>query len=332
MRCCRSLSRILHNSCNETIENIFHINCGIGSFNKQYVFFSLFLFLIKKCKYLQNDLSFIHLYILCVCSFHFFKSKIATNGIIITAVTLYFMKDLLVTIIQSIFKYILNPTIWSRVVADINAQPAESFTPNVSQRIEMQFDSDIRDINVSKALDVANQQNSLMHLILEQKKIELSQLQPSGIEMLAVKESSENTSRSDLSPASSSVASRTEFSDENTSKSEILPVSSSAETASQMSESSAGSTYSFEAFQVDDIAASVKLRDSLISLTSTVTDSVPTTVSIGDSQSSGNPSEHSATISSTNSNKSVDELSDGTASSDSDSVEILSISSGTASS
>lgn len=263
---------------------------------------------------------------------YLFSLQIATNGIIITAVTLYFMKDLLVTIIQSIFKYILNPTIWSRVAADINAQSDVTNSPNVGQRIESQFDSDIRDLNMSKALDVANQQNSLMQLILEQKKIELTQLQPSGIEMLAVKESAENTSRSDLSPASSSVASRSELSDENTSKSETLPLSSSAETASQMSESLAGSTYSFEAFQVDDIATSAKIRDSLISLPSTVNDSVPSAVSIGDSHSSENPSEHSATISSTNSNKSGDELSDGAVSSDSDSVEILSISSGTTSS
>lgn len=261
----------------------------------------------------------------------FLSLQTATNGIIITLVTLYFMKDLLVTIIQSVFKYILNPTIWSRVAADINAQPDEPRTPNASQRFELQTDSDLRDINMSKALDLANQQ---MQLILEHKKVELSQLQPSGIEMLAVKESPDtNTSQSDLSPASSSVASRTELSDENMSKSETLPISSSAETASQMSESESlgASTNSFEAFHADDIATAAKVRDSIISLPSTVNNSQPSTVSIGDSQSSENLSEHSATISSitTNSNKSMDDdLNDGNVSSDSESVEILSISSG----
>lgn len=267
------------------------------------------------------------MFTLCV----FLSSQTATNGLLITAVTLYFMKDLLVTIIKSIFKYILNPTIWSRVAADINAQPNETPSPSAYQNIDFQTDSDIRDINVSKALDLANQQ---MQLILEHKKIELSQLPPSGIEMLAVKESPENTSRIDLSPGSSSIASRAEYSDENTSKSEILPVSSSAETASQMSESLGASSNSFEAFQADDIATAAKVRDSLISLPSTVNDSQPSTVSIGDSQSSEHLSEHSATISSaTNSNKSMDdELNDGIVSSDSESVEILSISSGTSSS
>lgn len=263
-------------------------------------------------------------------------SQTATNGILITAVTLYFMKDLLVTLIQSVFMYILNPTIWSRVAADINTQPDETKSPRANQNSGLQSDSDIRDINVSKALDLANQQ---MQLILEHKKVELSQLQPSGIEMLAVRESPEDTSRSDLSPESSSVASRTEFSDENTSKSEILPVSSSVETASRMSDSLGASTNSFEAFHIDDIVTSAKVKlskDSLISLPSTINDSRASTgtVSIGDSQSSGNLSEHNATISSTtNSTKSVDtdELNDGTIS-DSDSVEILSISSNTSSS
>lgn len=253
-----------------------------------------------------------------------------TNGILITAVTLYFMKDLLVTIIQSMFKYILNPTIWSRVAADINSQTDEPMTPNSAQRADSPFDTDIRDVNVSKALDLANQQ---MKLILEHKHNALSQMQPSGIEMLAVKESTENASKSDLSLATSSGIADpiSELSD--SSKCEVLPVSSGAETASQMSPSLTGSTHSFEAFQLDDIVLSAKVQDSLISLPSTETDSLQTSVSIGDSQSSENPSIYSATISSTNSNnKSADELSDGATSSDSDSVEILSISSGTASS
>lgn len=265
----------------------------------------------------------------CFIRFPVCLSPTATYGILITAVTLYFMKDLLVTIIQSVFRFILNPAVWARVAVDINAQANEAVTtPNSSQRVELQSDSDIRDMNVSKALDLAHQQ---MQLFLEHKKMELPQLQPSGIEMLAVKELAENTSISDLS----SSRSRTELSDDgNTSKSEILTISLSAETASQMSDSMVGSTNSFEAFQVDDddVATTENVKDSLISLPSTVNDSLPTTVSIGDSQSSENPSGHSATISSTNSNKSADELSDGVVSSDSDSVEVLSISSGTASS
>lgn len=226
------------------------------------------------------------------------------------------MKDLLVTIVQSMFKYVLNPAIWSRVAADMNAQTAEPTTPSSAQRVnDSPFDANIRDINVSKALDLANQQ---MQFILEQKKVELSKLTPSGIEMLAVKESAENKSQSDSSPSTSSGI-RTESAD--TSRSEILSISLGAETASLMSASN-----SFEAFQLDDIALSAKDQDSLISLHST-----ENSVSIGDNI----PSEHTTTISSSNSNnnnKSVDESNDGTTSSDSDSVEILSISSSTASS
>lgn len=256
--------------------------------------------------------------------------KTATYGILITAITLYLMKDLLVTIIQSSFKYILNPTVWWRFAADVNSQPDETITPNSFQRVELQLESDIRDINVSKALDLANQH---MQLVLEQKKMQFTQLQPSGIEMLALKETDENASSDDLSPVTPSVASsRTELSEGSSSKSDILPVSSSAESASQMSELMGGSMSSFEAFQMDDIAMSAKVGDSLILLTSTVNNSLPSTNSIGDSESSENPSEHSTTISSMNSNKSEHELSDGTAGSDSDSVEVLSISSGTTSS
>lgn len=242
------------------------------------------------------------------------------------------MKDLLVTLIQSVFKYVLNPTVWSRVAADIHTQPEQSTPSRSSQNSELQFDPDIRDRNVSKALDLAHQQ---MQLLLDHKKAELSQLQPSGIEMLAVKESPENTSRSDQSPGSSSVASRTEFSDENSSKSEILPASSSIETASHMSDSLGASTNSFEAFHIDDIATADQAKESFISVPSTV-HSLPSTVTIGDSQSSGNLSEHSATFSSTtNSTKSADAdefNSNEGAVSDSDSVEILSISSGNSSS
>lgn len=261
----------------------------------------------------------------------------AMYGIVITAITVFFMKILLAPIIVSTFQYVINPTIWSRVASDINAQVNAPSTPTAAQRAELQSDRDIRDVNVSKALDLANQQ---MRLILVQKKIELpQQLLPSGIEMVAVNESpdEDDTSRSDLSAgAAFSIAEQLEMSDENLSKSDISPISSNAVTASPLSDSLAGSTNSFEAFQLDDIALSAKLKDSAITLPSTANDSVRTTVSIGDSQSSENPSECSATPSTTSSKQSNDKcvhgLNDGTTSSDSDSVEILSISSGTASS
>lgn len=50
-----------------------------------------------------------------------FTQKPATNGIIVTAITFYFMKDILAEIVKSLFKYIFNPAVWSRVYADTTA-------------------------------------------------------------------------------------------------------------------------------------------------------------------------------------------------------------------
>lgn len=127
---------------------------------------------------------------------HFiFALHLATHGILITAVTLYFMKGLLMTIIQSVFKYILNPTIWSRVAVDINStQSPESSVP--LHRVQNIAEPDLRDENVSKALDLANQQ---MQYILEHKKIALVSGQPSGVEVLAPKATESEKSTSDIS-------------------------------------------------------------------------------------------------------------------------------------
>lgn len=102
------------------------------------------------------------------------------------------MKDLLVTLIRSVFKYVVNPTIWSRVVADINSSPTSS---EPVERVETLPQSDLRDLNVSKALDLANHQ---MKIIC--KKMELLNVQPSGAEVLAVKAAASDTSMADTTP------------------------------------------------------------------------------------------------------------------------------------
>lgn len=123
---------------------------------------------------------------------------IATYGILITAVALYFMKDLLVTIIQSVFKYILNPAIWSRVASDLNSVQSEENSVPVQrvQSIQSISGPDIRDVNISKALDLANKQ---MELILDQKRSDGTQMPSSGVQVLALEEGKESANDSSLS-------------------------------------------------------------------------------------------------------------------------------------
>lgn len=70
------------------------------------------------------------------------------------------MKDLLGTIIFSTFKFLVNPTIWSRVAVDINQAsqptPAPTTNQNATETSRMQAiqEPDIRDLNISKALDL----------------------------------------------------------------------------------------------------------------------------------------------------------------------------------
>lgn len=131
-----------------------------------------------------------------------FCFRLATHGILITAVTLYFMKGLLMTIIQSVFKYILNPTIWSRVATDIHStQMPGSVSP---QRVQSIGETDIRDENLGKVLDLANQQ---MQFILKREQIESGQptkVEPSGVEVLPLKAAESEKSLSDVSSTMSS--------------------------------------------------------------------------------------------------------------------------------
>lgn len=119
------------------------------------------------------------------------------------------MKDLLVTIIQSLFKYIINPTIWSRVVADVTSSSSSEGNSERAQNTPLVGGHDLRDINVGKALDLANQH---IQLILETRKNEMPPIQPSGVEILAVtgtvsSVSTESaTSSLSLSPSLSSTA------------------------------------------------------------------------------------------------------------------------------
>lgn len=107
------------------------------------------------------------------------------------------MKDLLVTIIQSVFKYILNPTIWSRVASDLNSgrSDEDSVPLQRAQFTQSIPGSDIRDINISKALDLANKQMEYLanKQILEQKRVDAAQMSSSGVQVLAVEDAKEET-------------------------------------------------------------------------------------------------------------------------------------------
>lgn len=213
------------------------------------------------------------------------------------------MKGLLVTIIQSVFKYILNPTIWSRVASDINTSTVHQI-PDM-QRVQTVTDSDIRDVNVSKALDLATQQ---MQLILEHKKIEMATIQPSGIEVLAVKAAEGDKSSDDITPSTSA-----EQTNESQYKYEI-------QSRTQATPSSDGSE-SYEEF-VDD-AEIVSTNISVV----TVDDTQPFLITeISSENNATEDSANSPKFSGTFNNTSS--LSNNTESSD-DSVEILSISSDT---
>lgn len=124
----------------------------------------------------------------------------ATKGILITAVTLYFMKGILTTIIHSMFKFVLNPTVWSRVVADLTPTPSMESRPSTSQLRQIQ-DGDIRDANLSKALDIVDVQ---LKLLLTQKSTQtISISQPSAVEILPICETAEQDSTNDSSQNSS---------------------------------------------------------------------------------------------------------------------------------
>lgn len=77
---------------------------------------------------------------------------------IATAITLFFMKDLLTTTILSVFKYILNPSVWASVVSHSNATEPPVVNMIETSRVQAISSSepDIRDINLGKALDLAN--------------------------------------------------------------------------------------------------------------------------------------------------------------------------------
>lgn len=231
----------------------------------------------------------------------FFSSLTATNGIIITAVIVYFLKDILVAIIQSVFKYIVNPRVWSQVAADINSSPSRA-TAEAVQQVRSISEPDVRDENVGKALDLAKQH---MQYLLEQKQ--QSQIQPSGVEMLAVRGVSEEKSASDITSSTSSEPSNL------------------TQQTTEGTPSSDGSGESYGVFAEDEIinvqnesvitvgSASTQPHDISSEYSATMsTDDVSSTKSNDRSDSSGNTS-----------------MSLDTTKSAGDSVEILSISSDT---
>ncbi|XP_031636671.1 uncharacterized protein LOC116349398 [Contarinia nasturtii] len=166
----------------------------------------------------------------------------ATNGILITAVVVYFMKDILVTLIKSMFKYILNPTAWSRVVADVASSSSRDPVEPV-QRIEVLPLSDIRDLNVSKALDLANNQMKIISEKMEMLNIQPSGGESSGAELLALKAKSSDTSSTDTAPSTSKE--RLNYDDD------------------QQNESNSSSDKSFEEFGEEEIQHSFHLPENI---------------------------------------------------------------------
>lgn len=88
----------------------------------------------------------------------------ATYGIIITALTLYFTKDILKTAVHSLFKFSLNPRQWSGLIQD--SQPQVVHVPVVS--------SAPSETALVKALDLAQNHIEFSKKLLEQtSRIEL---------------------------------------------------------------------------------------------------------------------------------------------------------------
>lgn len=243
------------------------------------------------------------MHIICIPTLNQISLFTATYGLMITAVVVYFLKDLLVAIIKSVFKHVLNPTIWSRVAVDLNTSPSRA-TPEPNQRTQSVTESDIRDENVSKALDLAHQQ---IQFFMAQQRV--SNAQPSGIEVLAVRDVSVEKSGSDMTASTCSEPSN------GTAPSTGSEVWNSTEPNSTPSD---GSGDSYEEFPEDEIIIAQNV--SVVSIGSATQ---PSEISSEYSATDGNESTKSNDRSN-NSSISMD-----TTKSTGDSVEILSISSDT---
>lgn len=130
----------------------------------------------------------------------------ATYGFIITAITLFFMKDLLKTFLHATFQYILNPAVW-------RSQPTQAPQPIIIQHsppIESSSSKpDIRDHTLNTALQ----------LLLLQKHHEIKKqnpsLEPSSVQNLPIENVSEGNKsvNSDTSGVSSSNTEETNVTD-----------------------------------------------------------------------------------------------------------------------
>lgn len=71
---------------------------------------------------------------------------------------MFFMKDILVVVIRSIFQFILNPASWNRYTA--TTQNPQHEVPRSQHQVTSGVD--IKDVNLGKALDLANSKFELM--------------------------------------------------------------------------------------------------------------------------------------------------------------------------
>lgn len=109
------------------------------------------------------------------------------------------MKDLLKTFIYSIFKFFLNPNVWSNVYANVNttAQPIQTQSiDTVKIQSITNGEPDIRDINLGKALDLANNRIRLALLESTSNQSSLGEVTTSSMQLLSIEESSDKSGTS----------------------------------------------------------------------------------------------------------------------------------------
>lgn len=135
------------------------------------------------------------------------------------------MKDLLKTIIYSTFKFFLNPGIWSNVYANVNATAQTNQTHVVGNMVETvriqsitSGEPDIRDVNLGKALDLANNRVRLALLESTSSQLLLSERTTSSVQLLSINNESSEKINASADATKSDVLEQSSRSDDDTSR------------------------------------------------------------------------------------------------------------------
>lgn len=122
------------------------------------------------------------------------------------------MKDLLKTIIYSVFKYLINPSIWSNVYSNVNSTGHVTHAHSVSATVETlriqsitSGEPDIRDVNLGKALDLANNRIKLALLESTSSQIPFSENIASSVQLLSIDEANESSESTSTVPSESPI-------------------------------------------------------------------------------------------------------------------------------